>query len=532
MTRLTVGRAVAGLTAALALPMAAFSLALAPQANLADASSHREAPMISMDPAADGTDLYAFPSPGNAGTITFVYNVWPLEDPFQGPNFFRFDENVTYAIRIDNNGDNNQDIAYEFKFRTDVRNPNTFLYNTGPVTTIDDPDLNDAPVPPVNIGPKSTPNYGAVANSAIRQLTGGGQVFAGQRADPFFVDLSGTFDLLNIRKLPGNMGAGVNSLAGKNVQSMVLQVPITQLSADAQAVTALNDPDAVIGVWATSSRPKTRVLSSSGPGTETESGDLVQVSRLGNPLVNEVVIPLGLKDAFNAINPSMDVAAGALPLVQRPEMERLLQSIFGIKTPNKDRADLVAIFLTGVPGSLLGLPGGTAPMNVPSSATTASEMLRLNMATPATAIGQGNRFGVIGGDIAGFPNGRRLTDDVVDIALRAVAGVTFPLVDKSFSPDPLAGQLGDGVDTPDPDAPLLAAFPYVATPHRGFDYNTAATPAFIRCGSAGVFRLNADQTLGAYVTNPAEIGNQAILTASPAFPLEGIRAICGDRFRA
>ena len=553
MTRLTVGRAIAGITSAVVLPMAAFSMALAPVAPLADASSHREAPMIADDPAADGTDVYAFTSPGNADTVTLVYNTWPFEDPFGGPNFFRFDPNVLYAIKVDNNGDNKADITYEFRFRTDVRNGDTFLYNTGPVTSIDDPDLNvrqfynvtrvtsggrteiatNIPVPPVNIGPKSTPNYSEVARQAVKPLTGGGQVFAGQRADPFFVDLSATFDLLTIRKLPGTANdAGVDSLEGKNVQGIVLQVPKSQLSASGQNIAAgdLGNKDAVIGVWATSSRPKTRVLNPTGPGTRSETGEFVQISRLGNPLVNEVIIPLGVKDAFNAISPDMDVAAGALPLVQRPEPERLLKALYGIKTPDKDRADLVAIFLTGVPGSLLGLPGGTAPMNVPAGASTASEMLRLNMGTPATPIrGLKSRLGVVGGDVLGFPNGRRLEDDVVDIALQAVAGVTFPLVDKTFTPDPIAGQLGDGV--PGPSAPLLDGFPYLATPHRGYDFNTASTAPFIRCGTGGVFRLNADQSLGGLVTNPSEIGNEAVLTASASFPESGIRAICGTNFR-
>ena len=551
MTRLTVGRAIAGIASAIVLPVAAFSMAVAPVAPLADASSHREAPMISQDPAADGTDVYAFTSPGNADSVTLVYNTWPLEDPFAGPNFFRFDPNVLYSIKVDNNGDNKADVSYEFRFRTDVRNGDTFLYNTGPVTSIDDADLNvrqfynvtrvtsggrteiakDIPVPPVNIGPKSTPNYSEVARQAVKPLTDGGQVFAGQRADPFFVDLSATFDLLTIRKLPGTANsAGVDSLEGKNVQSIVLEVPKSQLSASGQNIGAgdLGNKDAVIGVWATSSRQQTRVLN---PGAAaTLSGEWVQISRLGNPLVNEVVLPLGIKDAFNAISPDMDVAAGALPLVQNPEPERLLNALYGVKTPDKDRADLVAIFLTGVPGSLLGLPGGTAPMNVPAGASTASEMLRLNMGTPATPIGAlGSRLGVVGGDVLGFPNGRRLEDDVVDIALQAVAGVTFPLVDKTFTPDPVAGQLGDGV--PNSSAALLATFPYVATPHRGYDFNTASTAPFIRCGDGGVYRLNADQSLGSMVTNPSDIGNEPILTASASFPVEGIRAICGAQFK-
>jgi hypothetical protein len=443
MARLTVGQAIAGLSAAVALPLASFSMMLAPAAPAVDASSHREAPMIAQDPAADGTDVYAFTSPENNGTVTLIYNTYPFEDPFAGPNFYRFDENVLYQIRVDNNGDNVQDISYDVRFRTEIRNPRTFLYNTGPVTSIDDPDLNvrqfytvnrvdstgskelikDAPVPPVNIGPKSTPNYPEVAAQGIRTLEGGGQVYAGQRADPFFVDIAGISDLLTIRRLPGNMGGGVNALNGKNVQTIALQLPITQLTADGQPVSGLGSPNAVVGVWATSSRQKTQVLNPGAAATNT--GEFVQVSRLGNPLVNEVVIPLRLKDAFNAISPSMDVEAGALPLVQDPEPARLLNALYGIKVPTGPRDDLVAVFLTGIPGSVLGLPGGTAPMNVPGGRTTGSEMLRLNMGTPSTPIGEGNRMGALGGDVRGFPNGRRLIDDVTDIALQAVAGATY-----------------------------------------------------------------------------------------------------------
>ncbi len=539
---------IAGLAAAVTLPLALLAQAVAPSAPLADASSHREAPMISLDPAADGTDFYMFTSPEANGTVTFVANFYPFQDAFAGPNFYRFGDGVQYAINVDNNGDNRADISYEFRFRTQVRNGNTHLYNTGPVTSLDDPDLNvyqrytvtrvdgsgrtdiatDLPVPPVNIGPKSTPNYSQLAGAAVREISAGGQVFAGQRADPFFVDLSSLFDLLTIRKLPGNMGGGNNALMGKNVQSIVLQVPIAQLTADGGPVTALNSPNAVLGAWTTSSRPKTRVLNPTTPGTESESGEWVQISRVGNPLVNEVVIPLGVKDAFNSISPDQDVGAGALPLVQDPEAARLLNALYGIKVPPTPRADLVAIFLTGVPGSVLGLPGATAPMNVPTGSATGSEMLRLNMATPSTAIGGGNRLGVVGGDIAGFPNGRRLTDDVVDIALQAVAGATFPLVDKSYSPDPLASQLGDGVDGPDADAPLLGTFPYLAIPHRGFDFNTAQTPGFIRCGSGRVFQLNADMSLGGYVTFPSGIGSNSVLQASSSVSADAIRLICRD----
>jgi hypothetical protein len=536
----------AGVVAATTLPLAALALMVAPPAPATDASSHREAPMISQDPAADATDFYAFTSPEGNGTVTFVAAYSPMAQPNGGPNWYRFGDDVLYAIKVDNNGDNKADITYEFRFKTTVRNGKTFLYNTGPIKSLDDPNLNvsqsytvtrvdgsgrkelatSVPVPPANIGPKSTPDYPALAAAAIKPLSGGGQVFAGPRDDPFFVDLGPTFDLLSIRKAFGNMGGGVDGLAGQNVMAIVLQVPVTQVTADGQAPTGLGSSNAVVGSWTTASRQKTKVLSA---GTSESSGDWIQVSRLGNPLVNEAVIPLAIKDAFNALDPSQDVAAGALPLVQDPEVSRLLNALYGVKVPPTPRDDLVAVFLTGIPGSVLGLPGATAPMNVPSGSSTGSEMLRLNLATPPTKIGAGNRLAALAGDVLGFPNGRRLEDDVVDIALRALAGATYPLVHKDFTPDPAASVLGDGVDAN--DVPFLASFPYLATPHRGTDYYTddITTPfGFIRCGSGRIYRINGDGTPGAYVGDPAVIGNAPVLQASASVTADQIKAICGN----
>ena len=365
-----------GLAAALTIPLASFALATAPAPPAAVASSHREAPLITQDPRADGTDFYLFTSPEDNGTVTMVANYIPLQVPYAGPNFYSFDPDVLYAIKVDNNGDNKEDITFELRFRTETRNGNTFLYNTGPIDSLDDGDWNvrqfytltrvdgsgrrdliaDAPVPPANIGPKSTPDYDALAAAAVKPLPGGGQVFVGPRDDPFYADLGALFDLLTIRKLPGNAGGGVDGLAGHNVHAIVLQVPTAQLSANGQAVNKgdLGNPNAVVGAWTTASRPKMRVLD---PGKQTSSGELVQVSRLGNPLVNEVVIPLAVKDAFNGISPAQDVAAGALPLVLDPEPARLLKALYNINVPTQPRTDLVAIFLTGIPGSVLGLPG-------------------------------------------------------------------------------------------------------------------------------------------------------------------------------
>lgn len=545
MTRPKLWQVIAGLAAVISLPLASLLLVTGPEAPASDASSHREAPMISQDPVADATDFYMFVSPEGNGTVTFVANYIPLEGAYGGPNFFRFGDDVLYAIHADNNGDNRADITYELRFKTTRQNDKTFLYNTGPIKSLTDPNWNvrqtytltrvdskgrtelgkDLPVPPVNIGPKSTPDYEKLAAAGIKPLTGGGQVFVGQRDDPFFVDLGAVFDLLTIRKLPGNAGGGVDALAGYNVHSIVLQVPITQLTADGQPVSGLGSANAVIGGWTTASRQKTHVLN---PGASaSDSGDWIQISRLGHPLVNEAVIPLGVKDAFNSIRPDQDVGAGALPLVQDPEPARLLNALYGIKVPPAPRDDLVAIFLTGVPGAALGLPGATAPMNVPSGASTGSEMLRLNMGTPSTKIGAAkSRLGVVGGDVLGFPNGRRLEDDVVDIALQALAGVVYPVLHPDFTPDPLASQLGDGVDMN--DRVFLPAFPYLATPHRGYDVSQVGAFPFVRCASGRVYTVDADGTLGRYVSDPAVIGIGPILQASATVSADVIKGICGN----
>jgi hypothetical protein len=437
------------------------------------ASSHREAPLMSADPLADNTDVYAFVSPDKAGTVTLIGNWIPLEVPGSGPFFYNFSDHVRYEIHIDNNANAKPDITYRFTFKTTVLNPNTFLYNTGPIDSLTDPDWNyrqsytitriaggsetvvmeNVPVPPSFIGPKSTPNYPALANAAIKQLPGGGQVFAGPRDDPFFVDVAAVFDLLTIRKLPGNAGGGVDGLKGLNVHTIALQVPFSQVTRDGSTPTDPASAAAVIGVWATSSRQTTRVTNPDG--TVSYSGEWVQVSRLGHPLVNEVVAPIGAKDLFNASKPEND--AQFLPAVVDPELGRLFKALYNINVPPTPRDDLVAVFLTGVKG-----------LNQPPD-VVASEQLRLNLALPGK---NGARLGVLAGDTSGFPNGRRLADDVTDIELQAVAGAVYPLFHPTFTPDPLATQLGDGVDAN--DTAFMSSFPYVAEPHPGID---AAPPS-------------------------------------------------------
>ncbi|MDQ3099075.1 MAG: DUF4331 family protein [bacterium] len=440
------------------------------------ASSHREAPMVSGDPKVDGTDVYAFVSPDKQDTVTLIANYLPFEEPAGGPNFYQFDDNALYEIKVDSNGDAIEDISYQFRFKTTTKNPNTFLYNTGPITSLNDPDWNitqsytltkvengqstvlaeNVMTPPSNVGPTSTPDYPALQAAAVTDVGNGIKTFAGQSDDPFFVELGGLFDLLTIRKLPGNAGGGIDGLKGYNVQSLALQVPINQLTKNKDKPTDVKDPNAVIGVWSTSSRQATKVLTDNG--TQNFSGNFVQVSRLGAPLVNEVVIPIKDKDVWNNSKPVND--AQFANYVTDPELGKLLKALYNVSVPPQgefgsanQRDDLISIFLTGIPNL-------TKPANVKPS-----EQLRLNVSVPVSQAP--NRLGVLGGDTQGYPNGRRLADDVTDISIQAVAGAAYPLFHPEFTPDPLATQLGDGVNTNDSE--FQTKFPYLALPFSGFD---------------------------------------------------------------
>jgi len=448
-------------------------------------SSHREAPETSKDPVADNCDLYAFVSPDKPNMVTMIATYIPLQEPAGGPNFFQFGDDVLYQIRISNNGPGNGEIVYEFRFTSSVQNPNTFLYNTGPITSLKDPNWNvrqsysvtrsqagqstllgsGIPTPPCRIGPRSTPMYEGLAAAAVTSLPTGETVFAGQRADPFFVDLGSIFDLgdlrpfQNLHLIPTPAGSGINNLMGFNVHAIALQVPITMLSLSGKPATDVMDDDSTIGVWATASRQASRVLSTGSPANN--QGPWVQVSRLGNPLINEVLIGLGAKDLWNQSPPSKDnqFVQGYL----QPGLAKLLPVLYPNVFPNlagltDDRADLVAILLTGI-------PKGIVPRFQNSTGDTQADLLRLNMAVQPTP--SPNAFGVLGGDLAGFPNGRRLIDDVVSIELQAIAGVTYPLVKKSYTPDAAAAKVTDGVG-PSPTSPFLATFPYAGTPYEGY----------------------------------------------------------------
>lgn len=413
------------------LVLAASVSRFAPSAG--QASSHREAPLISEDPTADNTDLYAFRSPNKPDTVTIISNWIPLEDPAAGPNYFRFSTNARYHIFIDTNGDAVPDVIYRYTF---TNGPNVaFLGNTQQAYTVTKITSSGTTVvgsglltPPNNIGPRSTPNYRKFVTDQDHLLSDGALTFAGQRDDPFFFDSGATFDLVGIRVGTGATGGGKDFLAGYAVHSIVLQIPIPQLD---------NGGNHTIGIYANTERP-----------SPTSPTGFAQVSRIGNPLINELFIPTDLKDKWNASRPKDD--AQFAQFVTTPLLAALLNKLYPQFGPFQEtnRTDLVAVTSTGVPG--LNFTGPTV-----------ADQLRLNLSIPVTATP--NRMGVIGGDLQGYPNGRRLADDVIDISERVVAG---ELLGKKVP-------LGDGVDAD--NKPTLSIFPYAADPESGFDNTKGVT---------------------------------------------------------
>ncbi|MFF8683265.1 DUF4331 domain-containing protein [Streptomyces sp. NPDC015140] len=461
--------------------------ALEPRA--ASASSHREAPLISGTPQYDNTDLYAFVSPDRPDTTTLVANWIPFEEPAGGPNFFTFAEDAQYDLHVDNDGDALGDLLFRYTFTTHTKNDKSFLYNTGTVTSLDDPDLNitqtydieliklhggkessrttiahDVPVAPSNVGKASMPDYGALRDQAVHELDDGTKTFAGQADDPFFLDLR-VFDLL----YGGNLSeVGNDTLKGYNVNSIALQVPTHMIVESAE--------QPVVGIWSTTRRANAQ-------------GEFTQVSRLGNPLVNEVVNPLKDKDTFNASAPADD--AQFLQNVTNPELPKLIEAIYDIKAPAEPRDDLVDVFLKGVPD-----------LNQPPHVTP-SEQLRLNTSVEPAA--DPKRLGVLDGDNAGFPNGRRLTDDVIDAALQVVEG---ELVGA-------ANDLGDAVDANDKE--FGAAFPYVANPTEG-----SRGPLADGTGGGNDVRNQLGDAL-----RPAGSGDTTLIAASAGAGAVGILLIGG-----
>jgi uncharacterized protein DUF4331 len=466
--------AIAGLFLVAAAALATVVRGVTPDG--ARASSHREAPLISEDPGADNVDVYAFRSPDRPDTVTLIATYIPLEEPAGGPNFAQFDDDVTYAINVDNDGDAKEDLSYQFRFKTGLRNPNSFLYNTGPITSLDDTDWNrpqsytvtkvsrdgkrevlgtNVPTPPVNVGVRSTPNYGALMGSAVSTLSDGSKVFAGQVDDPFYVDLGSIFDLAGLRPfnpfhlLPLPAAAGVDNVSGYNTHAIALQVPIAKIG---------TTKSKVLGIYASASRQAVTVRL---PGKERAAGPEIQVSRLGNPLINEVIIPLGQKDQWNGTDPEDDKQFRER--YRSPELASLVNLLYPAlpDTPTAGRDDLVAVLLTGI-GKV---PGVTENFN--STGPREADLLRLNFDVPVTAAPK--RLGVLEGDLQGFPNGRRLADDVVDIELRAVACGYGPILQSllglcNFTPN---NTIGDGVDAN--DRAFSPAFPYLAAPTSGYE---------------------------------------------------------------
>lgn len=488
--------------AALALALAAGFAAVPP----AQASSHREAPTITQYPKMDGTDLYAFRSyePGRSDFVTIIANYVPLQDAYGGPNYFTLDPDGIYEIHIDNDGDAREDLTYRFKFRYDLKNialqvgdksvaiP---LRNAGPVNAMDSSARNDTELytvtqilgsrtrptavgsllknanggasefakPLDNIGTKSIPDYAAYAASHVYSVTIPGcaiegRVFVGQRREGFGVNLGEIFDLVNIptERVIGSRSGGYNATAGKNITSLALELPTS----------CITDGDPVIGVWTTASLPRTRLVSSDPLAQVIVNNNMIQVSRLGMPLVNEIVIGLKDKDRFNASEPKDDAQFAAY--VTNPTLPALLEILFGpagVKAPTAfPRGDLIAAFLTGVTGVNRQLNG------VPA------EMVRLNTSLPATAKGQQNSLGAAacfvdgaltvsnpGCDPAGFPNGRRPGDDVVDIELRVAMGVLLP--PGTGKPASASLPYTDGVLVE--ASQFDNAFPYLTTPLAG-----------------------------------------------------------------
>ncbi|MEO5699908.1 MAG: DUF4331 domain-containing protein [Casimicrobiaceae bacterium] len=428
------------------------------------ASSHREAPFITGLPKVDGTDFYMFRSyePGRQDYVVLVANYIPLQDAYGGPNYFKLDDSGVYEIHVSNDGGARENITFQFRIQNtnddnqltvggkkvsiplvqngskDVNQPNDTGLNTHENYTLDvirgarrtgsksavmnwNTGGTTFAKPVDNIGNKTIKNYIAYANKHVYDVSipgcaGSGRVFVGQRKDPFVVNLGEIFDLVNIKYPavelnPAAEFATVDSLADKNVTSFIMEVPIACLT---------EGKGTIIGGWTTASLPANRLLpamASSSLDPSTQSGELVQVSRLGAPLVNEVVIGLKDKNKFNSSEPKDD--AQFADYVTNPTLPALLEILFGgagVKAPtNFPRTDLVAAFLTGVQGV-------NQPANV-----VGSEMMRLNTAIAPTPKGSQSRLGVLGGDNAGFPNGRRPGDDVVDIELRVAMGVLCTL---------------------------------------------------------------------------------------------------------
>jgi hypothetical protein len=459
---------------------------------IGSASSHREAPAISEDPTADNTDLYFFRSPDNPDTATIIGNWIPLEEPSAGPNYYLFSQSARYNLSFDKTGDGKWDTRYQFQFRTlDAKADAAGYLYVGPDNKPIINQLYDVwettrnaagkvatkrigknlTASVNNPGPKSLPGYRGYFDSAVQGVDGGIKVFAGPTDDPFFVDLGGIFDLVNIDKPGrpsigfGNQGGGVDSLSRYNVHTIAMQIPIAALKGTSGDV---------VGAFASTERPtpKTVTIKKGKKKVTKTILEWKQVSRLGNPLINEVVIPRYLKDQWNTSDPSTDAKYEKYYL--KPFVAGALNALFptlNLGIPTDDRKEVSLALLSGADLSGLGLANN-------STGTAKADLLRLNLSTPVSAAPK--PLGEIQGDPQGFPNGRRLVDDVTDIELRVIGGNLYNLSGPGREAKKLP--LGDGVNAN--DVPFLPAFPYVAPAHDGFNTTgpshnsqTAAAPA-------------------------------------------------------
>jgi hypothetical protein len=448
-------------------------------------ASHREAPITSLDQKADITDWFTFMSPEHPDRVIMILNVDPFLEPSNGPNYFPFDPGILYEFKVDNNHDGVEDVTFQVRFKTELRNPGVFtgfvggLLGIPAITALDGPgseglglrqnytvsmvtkghnlDLSGGQTlyaVPSNVGSRTMPHYDQLRQQGTYTLANGIRVFAGTVADPFFIDLGGFFDSLNMRK---DAGGGVmspaidsddahnfapNALAGFNVNSIILEVPVSLLTSDGKTHKA-SEKEAVIGTYGTTSRRRVSVL-----GNDSGRGAWAQVQRMGNPLINEAIIGTGFKDRFSMSDPSDDVQFANFFL--NPLAAQILGSI-GVPVPNAPRTDLLPLVQYMAP---------ICPGCKKDDGGPVADLLRLNTGIAATPLGQQKRLGFIAGDSAGYPNGRRLVDDVVDISLRAVGGI---LVDATK----YGTRLGDGVNTS--NAPSLPAFPFLQPAYSGRD---------------------------------------------------------------
>ncbi len=486
-------------------------MALTSVSPVAKAASHREAPLIALDPAADNTDTYAFRSWQDPSKVVFIANVIPGQEPGDGPNYFNFDDEVLYAVNIDNNQDGiAEDIVYEFRFKTETRpilgsllfplpyvgNPHIPVPEVQGITKLDGPGSEGLSrrqtytvtevrgnkrtelfkgqklvAVPSNVGPATMPNYENLASQGIYTDSATGiKVFAGQRAETFYIDLGAVFDTANLRRFPPLLTAeedannasnpfGVNRFSGTNVNTIAIEVPISRITQDGKSAEQTSAP--VIGMYASTARQKNKKLN--GDGTTHLAGPWVQVSRLANPLVNELIIDTPSKDLWNSQEPEDE--AQFQEFYKNPSIALALQLIFGVPVTATPRTDLMSVFLK-YPGQSL---------NGNNCGDPCSELLRLNVKTSPTQPEQQKRLSFLAGDAAGFPNGRRPNDDVTDIAIRVVGGDNYIAARAGDGVNFLQGAQGSNLTANG----IYKVFPYLPTPYDGRNRR------HIDCGEAG-----------------------------------------------